>query len=133
MPIAGIRISPLNNVPVIAPSVLIAYSKLMPVPLACPGDDTAALSSGSVMPIIAVGIARIANELTSRATVSTPNESGEAWCSAAYRNDAASSSSGEINPVTPTRISAMPNAVSGEIPGGAARGSTAHCRSPGRP
>ena len=35
MPIAGIRIMPLNNVPVIAPSVLIAYSKLMPVPLAC--------------------------------------------------------------------------------------------------
>ena len=76
MPIAGIRISPLSNVPVIAPRVLIAYSKLMPVPLACPGDETAALRSGSVMPIIAVGIARIAKELTSRATVSTPSESG---------------------------------------------------------
>ena len=73
---------PLNNVPVIAPSVLIAYSKLMPVPLALPGAETAALSSGSVMPIIAVGMARIANEHTSRATVNTPSESGEAWCNA---------------------------------------------------
>ena len=42
MPIAGIRIRPLSNVPVIAPSVLIAYSKLMPVPLAWPGTETAA-------------------------------------------------------------------------------------------
>ena len=43
-----------------------------------PGVDTAALSSGSVMPIIAVGTARIAKDEISRAAVRMPRESGEA-------------------------------------------------------
>ena len=70
---AGINTKPVTSVPVIAPAVLTAYNRLTLDPLA-----SAALSNGSVMPIMAVGTTRIANEQTSRAMVSSSSESGAA-------------------------------------------------------
>ena len=86
IPIAGIRKKPVATVPAMAPAVLSAYK----APIVDPVDlvdaergmnpATAALSSGSVVPISVVGTARIANEQTSRATVSHSSDSGAARC-----------------------------------------------------
>ena len=69
-------------VPTMAPAVFSAYKTPMLEPVERAESaggmsaDTAALSSGSVVPIIVVGSTRMANEHPSLATVSHPNESG---------------------------------------------------------
>jgi len=82
MPMAGIRTKPVRSVPTIAPAVLTAYNRLTLDPIDLLAGATAALSSGRVIPIIAVGTTRIANEHSNLATVSTLNDSGAPRCSA---------------------------------------------------
>ena len=82
MPIAGMRMYPVSSVPDIAPSVFKAYRRLTLVAAEPLCRDNAAVSSGSVMPIMVVGIARIANEHTSRATVRTVSDSAAELCNA---------------------------------------------------
>ena len=53
---------------------------------------------------------------TRRAIGQHASESGAMRCSATYSDDAASSKNGDNSPVMPIRISAMPNAASGEKP-----------------
>ncbi len=90
MPIAGIRTKPVTSVPTIAPVVFTVYNRLTLEPtlrlasaFAGSGRSSlrAALKSGSVIPIIAVGTTRIANEHSNRATVNKPSDSGAARCS----------------------------------------------------
>ena len=91
MPIAGIKTKPVTSVPTIAPVVFTVYNTLTLEPIALRLASAvvgsgrrslrAALSSGSVIPIIAVGTTRIANEHSNRAIVNKPSDSGAARCS----------------------------------------------------
>jgi hypothetical protein len=82
MPIVPIRIKPVSHAPATAPRVggIKAPSR---GPKAVPRTMTDALSSGSVMPMSAVGTSSTAKEHTNRTIVSTPSETDEARSAAA--------------------------------------------------
>ena len=71
--------------------------------------------SGSVAPINDVGTIKTRNATMKRMTVIAPRESGSESCSDTHSCVSASSTNGVRNAVTPTSISARPNAASGRV------------------